>query len=99
MGNRRPLAWSDNSTAGRSRLASIHNLLHRHKADITGSPVSKARPAASSVRAVRAAEANAVRDAFAGLRADANETPLTPRRVVAAISAARALDVPTSLRY
>lgn len=37
-----------------------------------------------------AAIANAVRDALAGLGAEVNETPITPRRVVEAIAAARA---------
>jgi carbon-monoxide dehydrogenase large subunit len=36
-----------------------------------------------------AAIANAVRDALAGLGAELNETPITPRRVLAAITAAR----------
>jgi carbon-monoxide dehydrogenase large subunit len=36
-----------------------------------------------------AAIANAVRDALAGLGAELNETPITPRRVLAAIAAAR----------
>jgi carbon-monoxide dehydrogenase large subunit len=36
-----------------------------------------------------AAIANAVRDALAGLGAEVNETPITPRRVLAAIRRAR----------
>jgi carbon-monoxide dehydrogenase large subunit len=36
-----------------------------------------------------AAIANAVRDALASIGAEVNETPITPRRVVAAIRAAR----------
>ena len=37
-----------------------------------------------------AAIANAVRDALAGIGAEVNETPITPRRVLTAIQAARA---------
>ena len=37
-----------------------------------------------------AAIANAVRDALAALGAELNETPITPRRVMAAITKARA---------
>jgi carbon-monoxide dehydrogenase large subunit len=37
-----------------------------------------------------AAIANAVRDALAHLGAETNETPITPRRVLAAIEKARA---------
>jgi hypothetical protein len=37
-----------------------------------------------------AAIANAVRDALAGIGAEVNETPITPRRVLTAIKAARA---------
>jgi carbon-monoxide dehydrogenase large subunit len=36
-----------------------------------------------------AAIVNAVRDALAGIGAEVNETPITPRRVMAAIKAAR----------
>jgi aerobic carbon-monoxide dehydrogenase large subunit len=36
-----------------------------------------------------AAIANAVRDALAGIGAEVNETPITPRRVLAALQKAR----------
>ena len=41
-----------------------------------------------------AAIANAVRDALAPLGAEVNETPLTPRRVLAAIRQAQASQAP-----
>jgi aerobic carbon-monoxide dehydrogenase large subunit len=43
-----------------------------------------------------AAIANAVRDALAGIGAEVNETPITPRRVLTAIKAARDAASPLS---
>jgi carbon-monoxide dehydrogenase large subunit len=42
-----------------------------------------------------AAIANAVRDALAAIGAELNETPITPRRVMAAITKAREAKVPS----
>ena len=46
-----------------------------------------------------AAIANAVRDALAPLGAEVNETPLTPRRVLAAIRQAQAPQAPLGGRH